>query len=185
MLREQLARLAEDTSASVRITPPPPCRTKKPGITVSRSRRISLWRSPSGAPQAARSSVGKPPRRNRAAKNAAQRCNVDERRRPWSRPRQRPGGQNASALPRKRHSFDATLLMASRCQRSCPCDVFMAPTCRSHGWGLCCHVLSTSLFLRPFNNSQRSSPTSRIVPAPIIELGRRRVRMPGGGLHVL
>src|SRR4030095_9886385 len=51
---------------------PPPCRTRKHGIIVSRSRSISPWPSPSGAPQADRSSVGKPRRRKaRCEKNVA------------------------------------------------------------------------------------------------------------------
>ena len=108
MLREQLTRLVEDKSASIRITPPPPCRTRKPGITVSRSRRISAWLSLSGEHQVDRSSVGKPRRRKlRCEKNVAQRFSIEEHRRPRRRARHRAGGQNASALPRKRRWFDA------------------------------------------------------------------------------
>jgi hypothetical protein len=93
MLREHLTRLAEDQSASVRITPPPPCRTRKHGIIVSRSRSISLWPSPSGAPQADRSSVGKPRRRKaRCEKNAGLRFSAEEHSRPRRRQRRRTGG---------------------------------------------------------------------------------------------
>ena len=93
MLREQLTRLAEDTSASVRITPPPPCRTRKPVITVSRSRSISAWLSLLGEHQVDRSSVGKPRRRKwRCEKNVAQRFSIEEHSRPRRRQRRQTGG---------------------------------------------------------------------------------------------
>jgi hypothetical protein len=96
-----------------------------------------MWLSLSGEHQVDRSSVGKPRRRKwRCEKNAAQRFSIEEHRRPRRVARHRAGGQNASALPRKRRWFDAALSIAQRGQRSFPWDVFTAPTCRSRGWGV-------------------------------------------------
>ena len=187
MLREQLTRLAEDTSASVRITPPPAVSYQKARnhclkVAKNLAVAITVRRAPGGQIVCWKATAQEIALRE----NAAQRCNVDEPRRPWSRHRQRPGGQNASALPRNRPWFDATLLIASRGQRSCPCDVFMAPTCRSHGWGVCVVMYYLRLFsLARSIIRKEARRLLRIVPPPIIEFCGRGIGMPSCGLHIL
>ena len=113
MLRAQLTRLAEDQSASVRITPPPAVSYQKARnhcLKVAKNLNVAITvrRAPGGQIVCWKATAQEMALRE----NAAQRFSSAEHRRPRSRARHRAGGQNASALPRKRRWFDTALSIA-------------------------------------------------------------------------
>ena len=110
MLREQLTRLAEDTSASVRITPPPAVSYQKARnhclkVAKNLAVAITVRRAPGGQIVCWKATAQEIAlREKRGAALQRRRAQKTSEKAPSS-----PRGQNARALPRKRHWLNAAL----------------------------------------------------------------------------